>query len=847
ILLINHRATGKTILKVKMLLPDFPCGDKKLLDEWVKAQNFYMMMLSVNTPGDSVFSYIDRQSIQRLQNNKSSSNEFAVSDRTRDRPQADLYSVTTGALAIQESLQLDVMTQSSGKLSPNTIPIEKLNGPQIKSHPFSEMLKGREPKFFPMSGLIPEEFYYFHFSDINKEIEFSDLLDQWGTSLLNTMQVSSHDADIKGKYLTQLCIRISILTRLFGDKVIDDLAIAGNDPFIHEGTDLSVIFNVKNKKIFDMNMNKYIDETKKNFKDIQEKDISYGQYTIHVVTTPDKTVSCYSCYLNDFKIYSNSQKAIELIIDTYNKKHPSLANALDFLYMRTIFPGNKSDEDAFLYLSESNIRKLVSPKWKIARQRRMKCNNILKMINNAVTLYYMENNKEKPTLERLLANHYLESEYLSCPDEGSYSLNTDTLEPLCSIHGKLRYLTPIAELPITMVSESEQKDYERFVQTYNSFWSQFFDPIGIRAKFNNNTIKIETCILPLIENSIYNNVKNFAGKEPVSVEMPKTPNTILQLLSKFNFADKSLNEYKIKMVKRTSLTFDEFNNLWGDNFSLNFVDSDIMFSLDIAKGMPMLGFLGRDWTGFLFGTFAISSLQMPTYVTFSVKDEIKVSQFIHEYFHSLSKEYMYKSRGRDDWFSINSYEASPDYKGHKIETLNLNLFVVNLRLHVMVYNNNLIISNQLDVLTKLIDNPKELTKMDTNLSLIINADSFNQIKNTVRLGWEERMRKVCINNLGSIYALNQYRKIPFKEIKESSLAINGYYPFCPSGGEYKYNKDTDTIFCTVHGDLMHPKQPIDFNLKIPLNKFINSIQKTETSLKFTPEGIMTSVIIEKNK
>lgn len=853
ILNINSRISGETFLKINFELPDSEAGNSEVVDEWKGVQESYMVKLLSVTPGDSIFSYIVNQSILRVNTEETKKQKANTRNRSGGEPRRDgqnvnLYSITTGALAIQESLQLDRIITSSGKVSPQEVSIEKLTGPNIKSHPFAEMLEGRKPQFMDMASLVPDDFYYFHFSDINKEIEFSDLLDQWGTSLLNVMQVSSQDSQIKEKYLTQLCIELSLLTRLFGDEVIDDLAIAGSDPFLHEGTDISVIFNVKNKVLFNASMSKYITDAKEKFSDVEESEITYGNYSIHAVVTPDRTVSSYSCYIDNFRVYSNSRKAIERIIDTYDKKQASLADAADFLYMRTIFAGDKSHEDAFLYLSENNIRKLVGPQWKIARKRRMECINSLRIINNAITLYYMENNTESPAVENLLAGRYLEQDYLLCPDGGSYKLFPEGPEPYCSKHGRLRYFTPIIELPVKMVSVEEEKEYRNFVTGYNSFWSKYFDPVGIRIKFDDETIKVETCILPLIENSIYNGFKLLAGGDPVTINSPGAEGTIFQFFTKFNLNEEYLSDPRFidQFLGKTSFTRKQFIDMLGDGIGINFMDGDMIFSFDLTRGGGLLGNFSRNRSLMLAGSFLVSSLNLPTYLTLSVKDEEMASQFIHEILQFLADENANsRKRRRNSEVSVYTYQVSPAYKGHKIETLDMELFVVRLRLHFMVFKNHLIIANQREVLTKIIDNPLEFTDKEANLMLNVRSGAFDRIAKIVKLGWQERMRKVCVNNLGSVYALHRYRRMPFDQINNTSLKVNGYYPYCPSNGEYIYDKNRDSVDCSIHGDILSPKQPFDIDPEVPLNKFIASLKNIETSLNFTPEGIMTSLTIKR--
>ena len=63
----------------------------------------------------------------------------------------------------------------------------------------------------------------------------------WGTSLLRAITVTAKDSDIPSRHQEQLCIGVSMLTRLFGDLVIGEIAITGRDPFLKEGTDITVI------------------------------------------------------------------------------------------------------------------------------------------------------------------------------------------------------------------------------------------------------------------------------------------------------------------------------------------------------------------------------------------------------------------------------------------------------------------------------------------------------------------------------------------------------------------------------------------------------------------------------
>ena len=119
------------------------------------------------------------------------------------------------------------------------------------------MLQGRTPKVFPVAGLIPYDNYYCHFSSISKEIAASDLFKQWGASLLRSITVTARDSDLQSRYMNQLCIDISELTRLLGDFVIGEIAITGGDPFLKEGSDVALIIEAKSRRVFNTMMGAY--------------------------------------------------------------------------------------------------------------------------------------------------------------------------------------------------------------------------------------------------------------------------------------------------------------------------------------------------------------------------------------------------------------------------------------------------------------------------------------------------------------------------------------------------------------------------------------------------------------
>jgi hypothetical protein len=272
-------------------------------------------------------------------------------------------------------------------------------------------------------------------------------------------------------------------------------------------------------------------------------------------------------------VVSNSREALARIVAVRAKRLPALAQADDFRYMRTIFPQNADEEDIFIYLSDAHIRNLVGPRWKIGEARRMRCAGNMALLANA-RLWFRAEQRREPTMAELIAGGYLGKNPPVCPDHGAYEIDKNGA-PHCSLHNRPGLLTPVGEVPLERVTSEEAEQYKAFVENYNRYWTRFFDPIGIRIKMGKD-IRIQTCILPLIENSWYDGLAAFSGRTPGNLtESVVLPRTVMSLRG--HMAPEWLQQTDLirKLADRNRL-----NLGWlGDEISLNLCDGQVLFSV----------------------------------------------------------------------------------------------------------------------------------------------------------------------------------------------------------------------------------------------------------------------------
>lgn len=771
-----------------------------------------------------------------------------LGSRSRSRRETpDLYSVFTGAAAIQETLQLELLNTTPRRATTDKtaakvvedVALAGLKGPQVKSHPFKEMLKGKTPALPLLASYIPDDQYAVFFANINKQIELADLMDEWGGNLLRQVESSAQDFKVREKVSKQLCLENSMLTRMFGDRVVADMAITGSDPFLKEGTAVTVLFSLKDASRFRKQIEKQYAEAAKTRGAVRSEFVAAGKRGM-AVATPDLRVSSYIVLVGNLAIVSTSKAALERVLAVEAKQSPALAQADDFRYMRTIFPQDAKEEDIFIYLSDSHIRNLVGPQWKIAEARRMRCSANMGLIANA-RLWFKTEKRREPTMDELVAGGYLGKNPPVCPEHGVYAIDKQG-EVYCPVHNRPGRLTPLNELKLTTVTADEASQYKDFVANYNRYWTQFFDPIGIRVKLGQN-IRIQTCILPLIENSWYDGLAAFSGRTPgVVTDSSLLPRTVLSLRGHMaqDWLEKSV--LGNKQVYRNNLKLD-----WlGNEVAINLCDGQILFSAD-GRAAGLLGReVGRSSSiePLVIGYLA-SAINLPTYLTVKVNDPKKAEKSIPELFRAIGP----REHSSRDELSLETYTLE-DHRGKPVYVANFTLFVVKLRLYAAVVDDRLVVASRRDIVTDLLDASAKgatgkVEKHAGNMELSVYRSAFKQLEEASSISYQEDIRHACQKNLPLAAILMGNLGMPQEQFAGAAEMLRGYQPYCPSGGTYKVDEASGAVVCSVHGNLHNPKQPAFNDQTSPTMRLINSLERVNARLTFTPEGLMTTVDIQR--
>src|SRR5579863_120985 len=469
-------------------------------------------------------------------------------NRTGRRGDVDLFSIFTGALAVQESLQLDTIRgqrMSGGgpanndqaaleKRRAESIDMAALKGPSTKGHPWDEMLAGKKPDVGSLSRKVPDDFFFAEFGSLNKLLDVLDSGDLWAKHLLHQTSGEARSQQVGERLKRQLAVETNPLVRPFYDLVVEDVAVTGSDLFFNEGSDLTLLFQFKQPAVFKARMDGFLQSVEKADQRVKRSTGKSGGVDYVHLTNPDRSVHVFSAYPEaNLHVRSNSLVSLQRVLAAIQGKEADgrparrLGESSEFKFIRTLMPRGAKEEDGFLYLSDPFIRKLVGPVLKLTERRRVLCYNHLRMIGHASLLYRSEFGRVPDSLEILAKSEcapgLFGTEDLACPDGGKYALSADGTTGVCSHHGHSHELVPCCEHPVVKVSGEEFDEYKAFLDQYNSYWRTFFDPIAVRIKVAPEQYRLETIILPLIDNSIYTGLAMALGGKPEPLDALPVP------------------------------------------------------------------------------------------------------------------------------------------------------------------------------------------------------------------------------------------------------------------------------------------------------------------------------------
>lgn len=518
-LTLTSRMSGD-LLQVTWDLAQAAEGTRDVLKDWARARAMPWMMLAVEGDAPVLRYWLSRCSALY----GADVPIFNREDRGRPGERTDAFSVLGGRAAVRETLQMQPLRQGRAAVTNSTgIPLEKLAVVDVKSHPFEEMLKSVPPG--PALGLadrVPADRAFVY---LPKPEALLPLLNEGGDFAFqggSMMAGNSAAYDLKPRYLARLAMSEKWMRDLIlKSGMVKEMAILAPDLFFIDGTELTVLARIPSAELLKpalamLGVNGLTGE-------IQEKNSKAGK--------------SYWAMDGDLLIIGTARSEVERVIALGKAGGAgSLGRSAEFRYMLTQMP-LQAGTRAFCYLSDPFIRRLVGPEVKIGQLRRLLAKGEMEDVTAAAMLYRLDGQAGQPDIGTLVAKGYLATE----PVMAAGCTLDDKGACYSPAYGAPGYLKTLLENPVAAVTPAEADAYNAYRDNYARFWRQYFDPIAFRLdEGKDGELELSTFILPLIDNTIYNGLKEIvlhkeSGK-PLS--LPELTPKPLMLFS-MNLSDES--------------------------------------------------------------------------------------------------------------------------------------------------------------------------------------------------------------------------------------------------------------------------------------------------------------------
>jgi hypothetical protein len=837
----------------------------------------------------------------------------------------DLFSVFTGALAVQESLQLDTMRgpnrnqavpqdqELREKRKKEIVDIAKMSGPATKSHPWEKMLGDKKPNIEPLAKMVPDDYFLVEFRSVTKLLDLTESGDLWTMHLSHQANKDARSQQIGERIRKQLVIETNRLLRPVYDSVVEDVALTGSDLFFGEGSDVTMIFRLKQPELFRPRMDDFIVKAARERKDAKKTEGEYLGVKYDHLTTPERDLHVFSAYPEaNVHVRSNSKAAFFRVLAAIKGKTPDgkavtrLGDTTEFAYIRTLMPltptslpklGERGrgegakEEDGFIYLSDSFIRHMVGPQLKLNERRRMLCYNHLRMIGHATLLYRTEHGKAPASLDELVKADCCPGAFndgdLRCFDGGKYTLSADGSQGVCSHHGHAQHLVPCCENPLVWVTGLEADEYKQFLDEYSRYWVRFFDPIALRIQVTPECYRLETIVLPLINNSIYQGMALALGGKPEPLDaLPVPKRNIFSIQGRFNkeallkqdaFKDAVAGEKEMRLQLARDLGIPEkdaealdlvkfVTQGLGNQVGLHIYDAPPMFDLNTPEllGLLLGTFNGNNHVGLeeVWISFLVASLNSPVYLALPVQDEKIVDEFLNQ----LDKVLPPLARQRENLgfirFEQDFYKTKLKNKEETpMRCYSFSIGPVKWRMFWARIGGALYIASKPFILEDFValnaeranakDKPAPDPEATAHALLRLRPKNWNQVLEDYKLGWAENNRQACTNNLGPLSSVgravanDQSGEQLGKEAHRLADQLYAVHFFCPESGKYVLSPDGKTCSCSVHGSAHEPRQNVAPNEAAGPNKVLQQFGGLTASLTFLEDGLHAVIVVER--
>ncbi|MDF3131227.1 hypothetical protein P0Y35_18630 [Kiritimatiellaeota bacterium B1221] len=722
--------------------------------------------------------------------------------------------VLGGDAAIRETLQMQNLrvvdtTEKEGEIF--YIPIEKVKGVTVKAHDYAALLKDKPGSTLPLANLCPPDRLFAWFP---KPEGILQLLDGSGNVLGRFSGSRSKlilDHQILEKHLAKLGLNEQQLRLILQSGFVGETAVILPDLFLSEGTDVTTLTRINNLAAL---------------QPLLKGMGIHDSAEIQSLPTLNEG-NAFLLIQEDLLIFSTQASELELIQQILQGNGNSLGRSAEFRYMLTQCA--PTDETAaYVYLSDPFIRRLTGPALKIAQMRRLQAKARLEQFSAGDLLYRMDHRTAAPDLQTLVEQAYLPPS----ADIGNLQWkNSVATDPIWGSANHLPTLT--GNLP-EKVTHQEKKAYDNYRERYERFWRQFFDPIAVRVDLKpEQEVETTLFILPLINSSIYDNIRTFFRNQEGSAPLQRP------VIDPAPIAMMSLNlseELWIDFLEGVSDVVEDQLGMnlpiWeqlGPGLHVGLADSNSVITFGSGELMHLFG-ASTNMRGneMLFLPLFGSLLTRPVVVAMDLQDPEAARRALR----SLVTGTLMDDEG---WLglNVNLVKITGEDKWLLRIALEDMLFFT---LSMEIQDRYLVFSNLPLNYHPTVTGSEALNFRDA--SVLLQPDAIQETGPGFEASALDQARKQALAGLG---VLNLYYMAGFDSLEDAmatSQRLFGYVPVHPSPGEFIWTErgPESTVFGSITDTQQPPLDQVDTTGLFP------QTEKVEVSMQLENEGLRTRVL-----
>ena len=410
----------------------------------------------------------------------------------------------TGGRALAENLRLDEILEER-TTDENIVRLDDIEGVEVPEMNWDALTRGLDPELDPLSRAIPLDQHAVFFPSFDAMVRVADQLAEDAAPLVQLFDGQAVQQLVRERYESQLALGLDALTRQFGGRLVESVAMTGSDPYLRTGSDIAILFDGDVKAIATF-LRARVSAAAKEAGVATEESAVLGWDTLSAQSA-DRRLSSWITATDDFVVVANSVEQLRRVLGANDGSVDRLAESKEYLWFRDRYRLSDESTDALLVVTDAAIRRWSGPKWRIATARRTQALAALGSADAyAVASEFGVAAGGDPTGE--------------LPVRGGGDLRVVDGTALDSVYGTSAFLTPIAELDFDEVAVSERDGYTRWRRRFEASWGGAFDPLAVRIDVREDGIDVDLTLIPLILRTEYRYLIELAGDEVLGQNVP---------------------------------------------------------------------------------------------------------------------------------------------------------------------------------------------------------------------------------------------------------------------------------------------------------------------------------------